>query len=231
VKTIGVLGGLGPQATLDFIARMDRVSQKLIKQTTCYGYPPMTVAFVRHAPMLLDEKFLPVEPWKADPKLFETAKKLRGSDFIVIPSNSPHMFKDGIEAAAECPILSIIDATIAEVEKRGWKRVGVIGMGEPLVYTEPLKAKGYHCETLSTDPDLRHELELSLLFKVMEGRDGPEDVALAKKAVEHVRSKKVDGVILGCTELPLLLGKEADGPEYVNPSQVLAEAAIRRAIA
>lgn len=230
MKTIGVLGGLGPQATIDFMDRVHRVSQTLIKQTTCYGYPPLTVVFVRHAPMLLDEKFLPVEPWKPDPKLFDSARKLRGSDFIVIPSNSPHMFKDGIEAAAETSVLSIIDVTLEELSKRSWKRIGVFGMGEPLVYTEPLKAKGYECETLSTDPDLRHELELSLLFKVMEGRDGPEDVELVRKAIAHLRSKKVDGIILGCTELPLLLGKEADGPDFINPSQVLAEAAVRRAI-
>jgi aspartate/glutamate racemase len=109
------------------------------------------------------------------------------------------------------------------IEKRGWKKVGVIGMGEPLVYTEPLAERGLETHTLSTDPDFRNELDASLLFKVMEGRDGPEDQEVAKTAVKHVR------IILGCTELPLL-PEEATRPEYVNPGQILAEAAVNRAI-
>jgi aspartate racemase len=230
VKTIGILGGLGPQATTDFIDRIHRVSQKLIPPKTNSGYPPLLVYYFRHAPMLLDERHMPIEPWKPDPRLFEAAKLLRGADFLAIPSNAPHMFREGIETAAETPILSIIDQALAEVERRGWKRVGVVGMGEPLVYTVPMKKKGLDCETLASDPDLRSQLDVAIL-KVMEGGEGDAERALARKAIEHVRSKKVDGVILGCTELPLLLGAAAEASEFVNTTQVLAEAAVRRAIA
>ena len=64
----------------------------------------------------------------------------------------------------------------------------------------------------------------------MEGREGPAEAAAARAAVEAVRRRGVDGVVLGCTEIPLLLGDEAEASDLVNPVALLAEAAVRFAI-
>jgi aspartate racemase len=64
----------------------------------------------------------------------------------------------------------------------------------------------------------------------MEGRIDGEGRRLAREAVEALRARRVQGVVLGCTEVPLLLGEHAEAPDLLNPAQLLAEAAVRAAL-
>jgi aspartate racemase len=148
-------------------------------------------------------------------------------DFLVIPSNFPHVIEDQIEQIAGKPLLSIIEVTIAEVQRCDWQRVGVLGLGEPTVYTVPLAELGLACETLGFG--LRERLDEQILLS-MEGREDTNANEIAQKAVNSLRERSVDGIILGCTEIPLLLGKLAAAEDLINPAELLAEAAIRHAI-
>ena len=229
MKTIGVLGGLGPQATMDFEARVHAVSQRLIPQRGNGGYPPMVVYYHRHTPVLLNDDGSPVLPIQPDPRLFEAARRVGAlADFLVITANGPHMLRDAIEQAAGRPVLSMIDVTLDEVRRRGFRTLGVLGLGEPMVYLAPLGQLGLACETI--DGDLRDRLDRAIVG-LMEGRTGPEPSAVAREAVDTLRGRGVDAVILGCTEIPLLLGEAADAPDLINPAQLLAEATVRHAIA
>jgi hypothetical protein len=78
VKTIGVLGGFGPQATMDFEARVHRVAQRLIPPRWNAGYPPMVVYYCRHAPFIVTDEGVPRLPLRPDPRLLEAAKLLGG---------------------------------------------------------------------------------------------------------------------------------------------------------
>jgi len=110
----------------------------------------------------------------------------------------------------------------------GWRAVGVLGFAAaPALYLEPLRARGIRCETI--DAALQARLDAGLTA-VMEGREGPVETEAARAAVETLRGRAVDGVILGCTEIPLLLGEEADAKDLVHPAALLAEAAVRLAI-
>ena len=96
MKTIGVLGGLGPQATMDFEARVHAVSQALIPQHFNSGYPPMVVYYHRYPPFVVDERGVHIQPVRPDPRLTEAMGKLGEMvDFIVITSNAPHLFQGG----------------------------------------------------------------------------------------------------------------------------------------
>ena len=64
----------------------------------------------------------------------------------------------------------------------------------------------------------------------MEGREGAAETDAARAAVATLRAAKVDGVVLGCTEIPLLLGRKGDGSDLISPAALLAEAAVRRAL-
>ena len=70
----------------------------------------------------------------------------------------------------------------------------------------------------------------SAIFRLMEGRDDEEERRLAREAVERLRGPGVEGIILGCTELPLLLREHAEAADLLNPAQLLAEAAVRHAL-
>ena len=228
MKTIGVLGGIGPQATMDFEARVHRESQRRIPTLANRGYPPMVVIYHRAPPIIVDDRGHPVRPLQVDPEFLRAAQRLRGSaDFLVIPSNTPHVFKDQIERASGLPLLSILDVTLAEIRSRGWKKIGVVGMGDPTFYTSRLAEMGLAFETL--DPALRDRVDEAVL-RLMEGSEGDGSRLAAREAVAALRERGVDGIILGCTEVPLLLGPDAEAPDLVNPAQLLAQAAVARAI-
>ncbi len=228
MKTIAVLGGVGPQATMDFEARVHRESQRRIPAMNFSGYPPMVVHYYRRAPFLLDEQGTPIQPLKVDPEFLRAAARLSGSgDFLVIPSNATHLFEAEIERASGLEVLSIIEVTLAEVQNRGWKKIGVLGFGEPTVYTNRLTAMRMDFEIL--DPELRPGLDAAI-FRLIEGREDDSSRRAAKEAVAALRGRGVDGIILGCSEIPLLLGADAEAPDLVNPVERLAKAAVSRAL-
>ncbi len=213
---------------MDFEARLHRAAQHLIPQQGNSGYPPMVVYYHRFPAACVDEQGVPLLPLKPDPRLLEAAAKLGAwADFLVIPANFPHVFHKEIEQAAGKPLLSIIDATLSEVKRRQLKRVGVLGFGKPMIYLKPLRELGIAAETLSDD--LIHQLDQQIAALV-EGRTTPEGRTIAKEAVELLRLSQAQGIILGCTEIPLLLGNEATAPDLINPAQLLAEAAVKYAL-
>jgi aspartate racemase len=202
MKMIGVLGGLGPQATMDFEVRVHQESQRRIPPRMNGGYPPMIVHYHRRPPFRLKDDGLPRLPIEPDPDLLQAAGRLGAfADFLVITSNGPHLIQDDIERASGKKVLSMIDVTLDEVRRRGWKRVGMMGLDDPFVYTRRLDALGIAYEIL--EPERRTPLD-GAIFRLMEGRDDDEGRRLAREAVDRLRGRCVEGIILGCTELPVL---------------------------
>jgi len=213
---------------MDFESRVHREAQRLITPHKNSGYPPMVVYYYRHAPVLLTDKGTPQLPFRPDPRLLQAAKQLGSvADFLVITSNGVHLVEEEIEQAAGCKVLSMIERTVEEVQRRKWKRVGVLGLGDPVVYTRRLVPLGIDCET--ADLEARDALDKAI-FRLMEGRDDAESAAAAQRAVASLRDRGVDGVILGCTEVPLLLRETAEAADLINPAQLLAEAAVKAAV-
>jgi aspartate racemase len=228
MKTIGVLGGFGPQATMDFEQRVHRAAQQLIPPKGNSGYPPMVVYYFRHPPVLLDANGRTQMPIRPDPRLLAAARTLgQLADFLVITSNGVHAMQPALEQAAGRPILSMIEATLAEVSRRGWQRVGVLAFQTSLVYAQALEQRGLGWEGI--DAALQTPLDTAIMA-VMEGRVDRQAAEQARRAVMALRERRVDGIILGCTEIPLLLA-DLDAPDLLNPTAFLAEAAVRYAIA
>lgn len=232
MKTIGILGGLGPQATMDLERRIHKVSQQLIKQFVNRGYPPMIVHYFRDAPMVLDEKGEVPAVLEPHPGLLAAAAHLgQAVDFLIIASNTPHFFVRQIQEAAGKPVLSIVDVVVEEVKRRQPKKVGILAIGETLqhrLYQNPLDELGIAWETIPDEMSGRLD---DSIYALMEGKDDLRSGEAVRDAVEYLRTKHTDAVILGCTELPLLypfpLSREQD---IINPAALLAEAAVRRAM-
>lgn len=228
MKKIGVIGGISPQATMDFEVRVHTMSQRLIPKLVNTGYPPMMVYFHRSAPVVLEPNWQPKEPNEVDPVLLDAARTLgTWADFLVITANAPHQLASVIEEAAGRPIFSMIGVTLAEARRRGWQTIGLLGLGEPRVYQIPLDEA--HIAHHTIPAELRDRLNRAI-FAVSSGDDGPAESAVAREAVDYLRERGVDGVILGCTEIPLLLGPDADAPDLINPLALLAEAAVKHAM-
>lgn len=221
---MGVFGGIGPQATMDFETRVHRVAQQRGMVKANGGYPPMIVHYHRRPPVLIDEKGHARVPIQLDPGLIEAIARLgKVADFIVITSNGPHAMQDEIERLAGKPIVSMADRVVAESQRRGWRRVGLLGLGIPFVYTMRFDAIGVPYEVAPEDQ--RDRLDRAI-FGVMEGRTPPEARRAATEAIAGLEARGVDGVILGCTEIPFLVDDPDDRPAWINPIQILAEAAV-----
>ncbi len=228
MKTIGVLGGLGPQATMDFEQRVHQVAQQLIPQQGNSGYPPMVVHYCRHPPVRSYPDGQPYWPIEIDPRLLDAARSLgQIADFLVITSNGVHFFQQALEQAADRPILSMIETTLAEAVRRGWQRIGVLAYQTPMIYSQALEQRGLLWE--SVDADQQTVLNQAIRA-VMEGRADEESSETARQAIAALRAKQVDGIILGCTEIPLLLQSELHASDLLNPTALLAETAVRYAI-
>lgn len=230
MKTIGVLGGVGPQATMDFEARLHRESQRQFpRQTGNSGYPPLAVFYHRQPPVLFDDTGDPLLPYQAHPDLLDGARWLgQMADFLVIAGNGAHRVAAQVEAAAGIPLLNMVDLVLDEVARRDWRRVGVLAYGEPVVYLGPLEAQGREVETIGSP--LRDLLNQAIQ-RLMAGHTSAEETAAAYQAVEELRMRGVDGIIAGCTEIPLLLGEGMNAPDLINPVQLLAETAVTAAFA
>ena len=228
MKTIGIIGGMGPQATIDLEMRIHKVAQQVLPPAQNGGYPPMVVEYYRHPPITMSENGQPVFPLQIDSRLLAVAKHLGTmTDFLVLPTNGVHRFQNEIENASGRTLLSMIDATMEEVKKRKWKKVGVLGLMTLEIYTRRLAEMGIAFETVNVEWQKKID---KTIFRVMEGRDDENDRAIMLEAISELRSKKVDGIIPGCTEIPLVIGKEIDAIDLVNPAQLLAEAAVKYAL-
>ena len=117
---------------------------------------------------------------QVDPQLIDAAAWLgKGVDFLVIPCNAAHVGLAEIHDAAGCPVLSMIDAALEEVARRGWRRVGVLGFRTaPPVYTEPLRQRGIACETIDAARQARLDAGIQAL---MEGREGAAEADAARR--------------------------------------------------
>lgn len=228
MKTIGVLGGIGPQATMDFEARIHRVSQRLVPQHANEGYPPLVTVYMRYPPVNVDADGRPVSPLQLRPELLEDARKLGAwVDVIAIPSNTPHLFLDEIRAAAGCELVGIVDVTVEALRARHAKRVGLLGLRIPQIYAERLPAEGM--EAIPASEPARDALDRAIL-RLMEGVENDDGRAAARRAVDEVRASGAEVTVLGCTEIPLLLGDDAGAPDLIDPAQLLAEAVVRFAV-
>jgi aspartate racemase len=225
MKRIGILG-TGPQATIELETCIHRAAQRRVPQRENHGYPPLVVYHHRRPPVVVNDDGSAALPLRVDPSFLEAARWIaQKADVLLIAANSPHLFRKEIEAAAGKPLLSMIDVTIDHVQQRGWKRVGVLGFHDARVpvYTEPMQQRGLTCETI----DAAHQPKINAaVMRLIEGRENEESRDAVRLAVKALRSRSVDGIILGCTELPLLLREEAEAPDLVDPVRILAESAV-----
>jgi aspartate racemase len=231
MKTIGVLGGLGPQATMDFEARVHRVAQRLVPRRGIAGYPPLVVWYFREPPLVAPTAdAMPEAMAPANPALLDAARRLgQWADFLVIPANGVHLWQREIAAAAGRPVLSMVDAALAEVRRRGWSRVGLVDFRPPAlsVYGVPLHEAGVALEVV---PAAWHPVLWQVHLAVCEGRAGAAERRVVREGIRDLYARRVDGVLLGCTEFPLVLDASDLTAGVIDPLDHLAEAAVRAAI-
>ncbi len=165
--------------------------------------------------------------------MLASAEKLAraGADFLICPDNTIHQAFDLVEHRSPRPWLHIAREVAAEAKGRGLKRLGVLGtkyLMEGPVYPEALKAAGIDCRI--PESEQRQRINRIIFDELVNGQFLPQSLAYFVERIESLRTQGCDAVVLGCTEIPLLVEPESSPLPTLDSTRLLARAAVRKAI-
>jgi len=221
-QVVGVLGGLGPDATVDFLAKVVAATpaasdQDHIRMLIDHnpGVPNRHAAIAGTAPGV-------------GPELAAMARGLEtaGADFLVMVCNTAHAWTDDIRAAVSIPFVSIIDVVIDALRAQRVERVGVMAAEGCLragLYQEALAAAGF-------EPVLWSEAELerfmTLVYRIKAGERDDDIGAGIRRLAADLEFRGADALIAGCTEIPLFLNSGDTGVPLLSSTDLLVERTI-----
>ena len=175
-----------------------------------------------------------VNDWQGVGELMlASARKLAavGADFLICPDNTIHQALPLIEHRSPLPWLHIADGVAAQAQERGWRRLALTGtrwLVESDVYPGKLLERGL--DFLRPSPAEREEINRIIMDELVYGVFKPEAVAYFQRVIEHMKQEGCDAVVLGCTEIPLLINDANSPLPTLDSTRLLARAALRRAI-
>lgn len=225
MKSVGVIGGLGPETTAEFYLQVVFACQKINKVER----PNIVISSV---PLLFEiERDLIATNTGAEryiPFLNKEAQRLEesGVDFLVMPCNSLHVFIEEIRSSVNIPVLSIVEESIRYMKENQFNKVGLISTSATLannVYETKLEENKMHF--VAPDELQRARMD-QIIQRLIEGQHLNKDREEILSVVEDLITKNVDCVALACTDLQLLL-PSSDKVHIFDTMKVLAEATTR----
>ncbi len=225
-KIIGVLGGMGPESTAIFYHELIIQCQKQYGAQYDEDYPEM---FIYNLPIPDVVKGLK-NPKNTLSMLVKGAKKLEsiGVDFLVMPCNTAHYFYDKIKREISIPFLSIIEETAKKVKSIGYKKVGL------LATETTIKCKNYDVVfdkyNIKIAVPLEQNKVTKIILNILAGKKLEEDKNELKQIIEKLKKNGAEAIILGCTDIPILLKREDVDIEVFDTVEVLAESTVKYAV-
>ncbi len=164
--------------------------------------------------------------------MLDSAHKLAtvGADFLICPDNTIHRALPLIESASPLPWLHIAEVVAGEAAARGFRRVGLTGtrwLVDSDVYPSKLAARGIEYERPSAAD--RDEINRIIMDELVYGVFKPESAVYIGRVVEGMKESGCDAVVLGCTELPLIVDDANSPLPVLDSTRLLARAALQRA--
>ena len=153
------------------------------------------------------------------------------ADFLICPDNTIHQALEHVLPQSPLPWLHIAEEVAAEAEARGYRRIGILGtrwLVDSNVYPDKLGNRGL--QWLRPSESDRDTLARIIMDELVYGIFKPESVALLQAVIERLRDAGCDAVVLGCTELPLVLNDGNSALPTLDSTRILARAALKRAL-
>jgi len=211
MKTVGIIGGIAPESTIQYY-RLIVAGYREHKRDG--NYPSILINSINMKQMLdlIGAKRLPEAVQYLKGEIDRLARA--GADFGVLASNTPHLVFDGLQAVSPIPLISIVEATCQRASELGLKRVGLFGTRFTMqggFYDREFEKRGMSI-ALPADDDQEYIHE-KYMTELVNGVILEETKALLLRIVNRLkREQKIQGLVLGGTELPLIL-KDGDDPE------------------
>lgn len=166
--------------------------------------------------------------------MLASARKLAsaGADFLICPDNTIHQAFSYVEARSPLPWLHIAEEVALAASARGFKRLGITGtrwLVDSEVYPEKLVAKGL--QYVRPSDEERNEMNRIIMDELVYGVTKPEATAYFQSVIQSFKEQNCDAVVLGCTEIPLIVNDGNAALPTLDSTRLLARAALRRAVA
>ena len=226
-KVIGVLGGMGPEATIDLF-------QKIVKLTPAKKDQEHIRIIIDNNPKIPDRtKAILYNGENPLPELVRTAQNLEsaGTDFIIIACNTAHYYFHKIQKTVNIPILNIMQETASCIHNifPSLNKISLFAT-EGTIHTGLYQSylDNFAIETLIPSSKEQKEL-MEIIYGVKSG----QDINLLKKQIIEIAGLQIDrgaeAIIAGCTEIPLVL-QDGDIPiPVIDPTLILAKKAVEEA--
>ena len=153
-----------------------------------------------------------------------------GADFLICPDNTLHQALPWVLRRSPLPWLHIAEVVAAQAAERGFRRLGLTGtryLIDSEVYPEKLAARGI--EYLRPNPTERAEINRIIFEELIAGVFKPEAIACFQRVMTRMKDEGCDAVVLGCTEIPLIMNDDNSPLPTLDSTRLLARAALRRA--
>ncbi len=221
-KTIGILGGMGPEATADLYLRIIQLFQQRYGAMYDSDFPEIIIVNLPIPDVVENAN----EQNRVKDMLIQGVKKLEkaGADFIAIPCNTVTYYIEEMQSAVSIPIINILQETANAVIKSGIEKVGLLGTETTIknrIYDNFLR--DFQILTLEKPEQIE---TTKIIMNILAGRKNPEDRENLLEFVQKLKKKGAKKVILGCTELPLLVKSNDD---VFDTLEILAKSVIERA--
>lgn len=182
---------------------------------------------------------LSMPAWEADDfvavrqHLAEGVKQVvkSGADFFICPDNTAHIVLEEIIDTLPIPGLHIADVVCQEIVSNGWTKVGLLGTKWTMtgtVYGDALEKKGL--ERIIPPESVRSDINTAIFEELCQGIFKPETVQLFLDAIEGLKQEGAECVILGCTEIPLIVTPENSPLPTLDSTRLLAKYAVKLAV-
>jgi aspartate racemase len=222
-KVIGVIGGMGPTCSANFFQQLIyQLNKRGIKQDS--DFPEIILLSLPLPETHWNETGFIYKSKKENKpilnKIKYCLKKLKKCDveLIVIPCNTIHYLIDEIKAMTDIPILSIVDVLSEKIEQKNYKYVGLFCTESTKELDIYKKIEPIHMS------DNEQKLSTSLIKNIMFGCETSKDKIKFKKSLENkYKNENLDAVIIGCTELSLLISQSDTKVPIIDTSIILAE--------
>ncbi|ASJ13934.1 aspartate/glutamate racemase family protein [Thermococcus radiotolerans] len=204
MRKIGIIGGTSPEATCYYYKKYLEISREKFEP---YVFPELIIYSINFKEFIHNPN-----GWEGRKEiLIKAAKALEnaGAEIISLSANTPHIVFPDVQEAVSVPMVSIIDALIEEMKRRGVRRVLLLGTKTTMTadfYKNALREAGFDVITPNEGEmdELNRIITEELMFENFASRDWVIDLIN-----RYIEKEGIEGVILGCTELPLIV-KQGD---------------------
>ncbi len=225
MKTIGLIGGMSWESTLEYYKILnesvkERVGGLHSAKSIIYSFDFEEIEELQHQ-----------GNWnKLTELMIEAAQKLEkiGAELIIICTNTMHKMADEVQRAVKIPLIHIADATAEVAKEKGLKKVGLLGTKftmEEDFYKKRITEK-HGIEVIIPNKDERELIHNVIYNELCLGILSPESKARFKEIVENLISNGAEGIILGCTEIPLLIKQEDIQVPVFDTTTIHAKSAV-----